>query len=78
VQGFSPDWQGAIAPNITSDPTAGIGSWTDDEIVQAITKAIGRGGHVLKPPMAYSFYAGLTDGDVRDIVAYLRTLPPLQ
>jgi hypothetical protein len=32
----------------------------------------------LKAPMAYSFYAGLTDGDVRDIVAYLRTLPPLR
>lgn len=77
VQGFSPDWQGAIATNITSDPTSGIGSWTDDEIIQAITKGIGRGGRVLKPPMAYSF-SGLTDGDVRDTVAYLRSLPPLQ
>jgi mono/diheme cytochrome c family protein len=78
VQGFGPNWQGAIAPNITSDPTAGIGSWTDDEIKRAITKGIARDGHPLKPPMAYSFYAGLTDGDVRDIVAYLRTLPPRQ
>jgi mono/diheme cytochrome c family protein len=78
VQGFGPDWQGAIASNITSDPAAGIGSWTDDEIKRAITKGIARDGHPLKPPMAYSFYAGLTDGDVRDIVAYLRTLPPLQ
>ncbi|MGC2080430.1 MAG: cytochrome c [Xanthobacteraceae bacterium] len=78
VQGFGPDWQGAIASNITSDPTVGIGSWTDDEIKRAITKGIARDGHPLKPPMAYSFYAGLTDGDVRDIVAYLRTLPPLQ
>jgi mono/diheme cytochrome c family protein len=78
VQGFGPNWQGAIAPNITSDPTAGIGSWTDDEIKRAITKGVARDDHQLKPPMAYSFYAGLTDGDVRDIVAYLRTLPPLQ
>lgn len=78
VQGFGSDWQGAIAPNITSDPTAGIGTWTDDEIKHAITKGIARDGQALKPPMAYSFYAGLTDGDVRDIVAYLRTLPPLQ
>jgi mono/diheme cytochrome c family protein len=78
VHGFDPNWQGAIAPNITSDRTAGIGSWTDDEIKRAITKGLARDGHPLKPPMAYSFYAGLTDGDVRDIVAYLRTLPPLQ
>jgi mono/diheme cytochrome c family protein len=59
VQGFGPDWQGAIATNITSDRTAGIGSWTDDEIARAITKGIGRDGRALKPPMAYSFYAGL-------------------
>jgi hypothetical protein len=32
----------------------------------------------MKPPMAVSFYAGLTDGDVHDIVAYLRTVPPLK
>lgn len=78
VHGLDPNWQGSIAPNITSDPRAGIGSWTDDEIARAITKGIARDGRQLKPPMAYSFYAGLADGDVRDIIAYLRTLPPLQ
>jgi mono/diheme cytochrome c family protein len=78
VHGFDPNWQGAIASNITSDRTVGIGAWTDDDIKRAITKGIARDGHVLKPPMGYSFYAGLTDGDVSDIVAYLRTLPPLQ
>lgn len=78
VQGFGPNWQGSTAGNITSDPTVGIGSWTDDEIKRAITQGIGRDGQQLKPPMAYSFYAGMTGGDVRDIVAYLRTLPPLQ
>jgi hypothetical protein len=72
VQGFGPDWQGAVASNITS------GAWSDDEIKRAITKGIARDGHPLKPPMAYSFYAGLTDGDVQDLVAYLRTLPRLQ
>jgi mono/diheme cytochrome c family protein len=78
VHGFDPTWQGSTAGNITSDPTVGIGSWTDDEIKRAITQGIGRDRHQLKPPMAYSFYAGMSDGDVRDIIAYLRTLPPLQ
>jgi hypothetical protein len=32
----------------------------------------------MKPPMAVSFYAGLTDGDAHDIVKYLRTVPPLK
>jgi mono/diheme cytochrome c family protein len=78
VHGFDPAWQGSIAANITSDPTVGIGAWTDDEIIRAITKGISRDGHQLKPPMAFSFYAGLADGDARDIVAYLRTLPPFK
>jgi mono/diheme cytochrome c family protein len=71
----SPD---SIAANITSDPTAGIGAWSDAEIGRAITDGIGRDGHPLKPPMAYGFYAGLKPGDLKDIVAYLRTVPPPQ
>jgi mono/diheme cytochrome c family protein len=78
VHGLDPAWQGSIAANITSDPTGGIGSWTDDEISRAITKGIARDGQQLKPPMGFSFYAGLADNDVRDIVAYLRTLPPFK
>jgi hypothetical protein len=35
-------------------------------------------GRYLRPPMAVSFYAGLTAGDVHSIVAYLRTVPPLK
>jgi mono/diheme cytochrome c family protein len=76
VHGLDPAWQGSVAANITPDPTAGIGAWSDDEIEAAITKGIARDGRQLKPPMAFSFYAQMKDGDVRDIVAYLRTLPP--
>jgi mono/diheme cytochrome c family protein len=76
VHGFDPAWQGSVAANITSDPTAGVGAWSDDEIKTAITMGISRDGHQLKPPMAFSFYAQMRDSDVRDIIAYLRTLPP--
>jgi mono/diheme cytochrome c family protein len=68
---------GSIAPNITSDPAAGIGAWTDQEIGRAITLGIGRDGRMLKPPMAYGYYAGLKQTDLADIIAYLRTVPPL-
>ena len=61
-----------------SDPTAGIGGWSDAEIGRAITQGIGRDGHPLKPPMAYGFYAGLKQADLADIIAWLRTVPPLQ
>jgi mono/diheme cytochrome c family protein len=68
----------SVAANITSDPAAGIGGWTDQEIGRAITHGIARDGRTLKPPMAYAFYAGLKQADLADIIAYLRTVPPLQ
>jgi hypothetical protein len=73
----SPEGTPPVAvPNITSHPTAGIGTWTDAEIVRAITQGIARDGRPLKAPMAYGYYAGLTEADLADIVAYLRTVPP--
>jgi mono/diheme cytochrome c family protein len=63
-----------VVPNITSDPTAGIGAWSEEEIVHAIRRGVARDGHRLNPPMAFAFYEGLSDADVGDIVAYLRTL----
>ena len=74
IQGLASTWRGAVAPNITSDPTVGIGTWTDAEIERAIRQGIARDGHRLYPPMAFPFYAGLSDADIGDIVAYLRTL----
>jgi mono/diheme cytochrome c family protein len=73
-----PDGPTSIAANITSHPTAGLGGWSDAEIISAITHGIARDGHALKPPMAYSFYAGLTAADLKDIIAYLRSVPPLE
>lgn len=69
---------GSTAANITSDRTAGLGGWTDQEIVRAVTHGIARDGRTLKPPMAYAYYAGLKEADLADIIAYLRTVPPLQ
>jgi len=67
---------GSTAPNITSHPTNGIGAWSDPEIIRAITQGIGRDGRMLKPPMAYGYYAAVRSADLADIVAYLRTVPP--
>jgi mono/diheme cytochrome c family protein len=68
----------SVAANITSDPSAGIGAWSDAEIGRAVTHGIGRDGRALRQPMAYGFYAGLKPADLADIVAWLRTVPPLQ
>jgi mono/diheme cytochrome c family protein len=78
VQGEPADWPGARSANITSHRVKGIGAWTDDEIKRAITRGISRDGHKLQPPMPFAFYARLAPADLDAIVAYLRTLPPLE
>ena len=78
VQGFATGWQGSTAPNITSHPVKGIGGRSDAEIERAITQGLGRDGGALKPPMPFAWYAGLTEADLQAIVAWLRTVPPLE
>jgi mono/diheme cytochrome c family protein len=68
----------AIAPNITPDRATGIGAWTDDDIIRAIREGKHRDGRTLGPPMPYEFYRGLSDTDVKAMVAYLRTVPPIE
>jgi mono/diheme cytochrome c family protein len=75
VKGFPASWAGAKAANITSSKTSGIGGWSDAEIKRAITKGIDKDGHTFPPPMAVNWYARMKDGDVNDIVAWLRTVP---
>jgi len=65
-----------VSRNITPDPISGIGNWTDQEIKDAITKGIRKGGGMLRFPMAFSYYQNMKAEDVDAIVAYLRSLPP--
>lgn len=78
VQGMPKEWTGAKAANITSHPTAGLGRWSDAEIKRAMTQGISRDGRRLQPPMAFTWYARMTEADLDAIVAYLRTVPPIE
>jgi mono/diheme cytochrome c family protein len=64
-----------LAPNITPDAATGIGAWSDDEFVNALTKGTGRNGTHLYPAMPYTYYAKLSRDDVLAIRAYLKTVP---
>lgn len=64
--------------NITPDRETGIGDWSDAEIIAAIREGYARGRGVEAPVMPYYQYAGMSDADVRALVAYLRTLPPVR
>ncbi|MBT3254069.1 MAG: c-type cytochrome [Candidatus Marinimicrobia bacterium] len=62
------------APNITP---AALDSWTDGEIVRAITSGVNKEGVPLFPIMPYPNYARMSQEDIYSIVVYLRTLRPI-
>jgi mono/diheme cytochrome c family protein len=65
--------------NITSHPEKGIGGWSDAEIKRALTLGVGRDGRNFKLPMARQIYfSKMTDGDLDAMVAWVRTIPPLE
>jgi len=75
-----PGPNGAVfeAPNLTPDPTTGLGSWTDAQIVAALREGRAPDGHQLHPAMPYaSAYHAYTDEDATAIVRYLRELQPV-
>jgi mono/diheme cytochrome c family protein len=64
-------------PNITPDEKSGIGSWTDQQIENAIMAGLGR--HISRriASMPWQGYAKLSDDDARAIVMYLRSIKPI-
>jgi len=72
---FPGPWGVSISRNITPSKSKGIGAWSDAEIKRAIAQGIDKDGNHLKPPMGFGYYAHMTDDDIADIVAYLRTVP---
>ncbi|MBD2753565.1 c-type cytochrome [Spirosoma validum] len=60
--------------NITG---AGVGDWTDGEIYRAITTGVSRDGSALFPVMPYRNYGQMHPDDIKDIIAYLRSLKPI-
>src|ERR1051326_2126163 len=72
------DFGVAISSNIGAERRTGIGAWPDADIIRAIRMGRGRDGRILGPPMPYHWYASLTDTDLHAIVAYLRTVAPIE
>jgi mono/diheme cytochrome c family protein len=64
--------------NITSDTETGIGGETDQQIADAIRLGKEESGEQLFPIMPYHVFSGMADQDVADLIAYLRTVPPIK
>jgi mono/diheme cytochrome c family protein len=66
------------ATNLTSDKETGIGSWSNKEILDAMTRGIRPNGERLLPVMPYEAYSGMAEEDLTAVIAYLRTLKPIR
>jgi len=64
-------------PNISPDPKDGIGKWSEANFVTALWKGTSRRGNHLFPAFPYSSYQHMELDDVRDLFAYIKTLPPV-
>jgi mono/diheme cytochrome c family protein len=64
-----------VAPNISSDPVAGIGGWDDQDIANAVLRGLSPAGQHYYPVFPYGAYNKMTPQDTADLIAYLRTLP---
>jgi mono/diheme cytochrome c family protein len=62
-------------PNISSHPTAGMGSWTEIQFVNAMLRGVGRNGEHLYPAFPYASYQRMRLDDVRDLFVFMKTLP---
>ena len=64
-------------PNISSDPTHGIGRWSEADFVTALLKGTSPDGQHYFPAFPYASYQHATVEDIRDLFAYLKTLAPV-
>jgi mono/diheme cytochrome c family protein len=63
--------------NITPDRQTGIGAWTDEQIVAGIRLGRRPNGERLIPVHPYTVFNGMAEADLRALVAFLRTVPPV-
>ena len=75
------DWPKAQVPGVIyakNITPAGIGNYTDGELIRAITCGVTKEGTALFPLMPYMNYSHFTKEDLYSVIAYIRSLQPIQ
>ena len=57
---------------------AGISRYTDGELFRLITTGVTKEGRAMFPVMPYAHYGRMDPEDIKSIIAYIRTLAPIQ
>ena len=64
--------------NITPDPETGIGAWSDEDFLRAMTLGVGPSGVQYFPVFPYPSFTRMTRQDVLDLKAYLFSITPVE
>jgi mono/diheme cytochrome c family protein len=76
---FAGPWGVSFTANLTPDKETGLGDWTEDMFIKTMRTGLHQGkGRQILPPMPYFVVGALTDPDIKDLFAYLRSLAPVR
>jgi mono/diheme cytochrome c family protein len=64
-------------PNISPDPVDGIGAWSVADLANALIGGVSPQRKHYYPVFPYPSFTGMSLGDVKDLRAYLGSLPPV-
>ena len=64
--------------NLTPDPDTGIGRWTAEAFLDAMTEGVSPDGRHYFPAFPYTSYRNMRVEDMLDLRAYLMSLPPVR
>ena len=73
---FPSDFGTFTAPNISPDPTQGIGGWDLPMFANAVMRGVSPDGQHLYPVLPYAAYNKMALQDVADLKSFMDTLPP--
>ncbi len=63
-------------PNVTPDQNAGIGHWGEGDFIKAMRHGLRPDGANYFPAFPYPSFTNIVDSDLKDLWAYMRSLPP--
>lgn len=64
------------SPNITPDPVHGLGGWSEEDFVGALSEGVAPDGSHYYPVFPYTSYTRMQPDDMRALWAYMGTVEP--
>ncbi len=77
-QSFETEFGIFYAPNVSTNPTYGIGDWGLEQFAAALRDGVSAEGEHYFPAFPYTDYAKMTDQDVVDLWTFWQTLPAVE